>query len=333
MKCTQYTSGKEAQRNQKTFLCKQCLVIKDYYNSNASKIGDENVKGDDHENTDKNKSGSTPGKPVTQSTSQEISTLKLNINALSRTSWLHDSHIKIAIEDIEKYGENNNESTLYFGPSISHLIKLAPQKDVEAQLNQSDAIFKRHIVFIVNDCNGDLGSGEGSHWSLLVYERDRNTWYHMDSGKNTNTPHAKQIMDKVNKYLVNQGSLENSNTSYVESHCTQQQNGYDCGPLTILFAKNTTKMIARGEPLHTCWVDENETRSVRKRIHTQLNNKLRYLEKGEVRTSDTMNHSDKDVMVKRKKVCWFYKYMACKFGNSCSYWHPPGVRQKDRDRY
>ena len=116
MKCTQYTSGKEAQRNQKTFLCKQCLVIKDYYNSNASKIGDENVKGDDHENTDKNKSGSTPGKPVTQSTSQEINTLKLNINALSRTSWLHDSHIKIAIEDIEKYGENKNGSTLYFVP-------------------------------------------------------------------------------------------------------------------------------------------------------------------------------------------------------------------------
>ena len=92
-------------------------------------------------------------------------------------------------------------------------------------------------------------------------------------------------------------------------------------------------MIARGESLHTSWVDENETHNVRKRIHTQLNNKLRYLEKGEVRTSDTMNHSDKDEMVKRKKVCWFYKYMACKFGNSCSYWHPPGVRQKERDRY
>ena len=130
-------------------------------------------------------------------------------------------------------------------------------------------------------------------------------------------------MDKVNKYLLNQGSFINSNTNYVECRCTQQWNGYVCGPLAILFAKNTTKMIARREPLHTCWVDENESHCVRKRIHTKLNNKLRYLEKGEVRTSDTMNHSDKDKMVKRKKVCWFYKYMACKFGNSCSYWHPP----------
>ena len=133
--------------------------------------------------------------------------------------------------------------------------------DVEAQLNQSGAIFKCHIVVIVNDCKGDLGSGEGSHWSLLIYGRDSNTWYHMDSERSANAPHAKQIMDRVNKFLVKQGSLENSNTSYVESHCTQQRNGYDCGPLTILFAKNTTKMIARGEPLYTCLVDEDETYS------------------------------------------------------------------------
>ena len=70
-------------------------------------------------------------------------------------------------------------------------IKLAPQKDVETQLNQNDATFKRHMVFTVNDCKGDLGSGEGSHWSLLIYERKENTWYHVDSGGNANAPQAK----------------------------------------------------------------------------------------------------------------------------------------------
>ena len=244
---------------------------------------------------------------------------------------MHDSHIQVAIEDIEKYGENKNGSTLYFVPSLSHFIKLAPQNNVESQLNQSDATRKHHIVFFVNDCNGNQGSGEGSHWSLLVYERDRNTWYHMDSGKNANAPYAKQIMYKVNKYFVNQGSLINPKTNYVECSCTQQQNGYDCGPLAILFAKNITKKIANGESLHTCKVDENKTHYVRDRIHTQINNKLWYLEKGEVRTNNTMNH-DKDVMVKRK-VCWFYKYRECKFGRKCSHWHPPDVRQKERDRY
>ena len=79
-------------------------------NSNASKIDDENVNGGD---TDRNKSGSKPGEPVIKSTSQQIKTLRLNKDALNRTSWLHDSHIQVAIEDIEKYGEIKNESTLY----------------------------------------------------------------------------------------------------------------------------------------------------------------------------------------------------------------------------
>merc|ERR1712179_103858 len=156
---------------------------------------------------------------------------------------------------------------------------------MEAQLSQNNAIYKRHIVFFVNDCKGDLGSGEGSHWSLLVFARYANTWYHMDSAKSTNTPHAKLIRDRVNGYLVNQGNLENANTNDIGSHCTQQINGYesyDCGPLMILFAQNTAKMISRGEPLHTCSVDEDETHSIRTWIHTELNSRLLYLEKGVV---------------------------------------------------
>ena len=152
-----------------------------------------------------------------------MDTLKLNINALTRTSWLHDCHIEIAIENIRKYKVNNNECTLYFGPSISHLIKMAPQTDVETQLNQSNATFKRHIVFIVNNCKGDFGSGEGSHWSLLIYERKSNTWYHMDSGGSANAPHAKQIRDRVDRCLVKQGNHENSNTSYIVSLHTQKK--------------------------------------------------------------------------------------------------------------
>ena len=256
------------------------------------------------------------------STSQRIDTLKSNINALTRASWLLDSHIDLAVEDIQEYEKSNGESTLYFVPSISHFIKVSPQDEIEAQLSQNDAIYKRHIAFVVNDCKGNLGSGEGSHWSLLVFSRNDNTWYHMDSGKRANALHAKQIADKVNKYLVSQGILENLNSKYIESRCTQQKNGYDCGPLAILFAQKTANMISRGEPLHTCYVNEDETYSVREWIHNELNNRLLYLEKGEVRSSGTKNCSDKDNMVKSKKICWFHKYRTCKFGSNCPYWHP-----------
>ena len=336
------------------------MVLIDYYDSDASKVGDDNENIDKsksgstpsggtpsepdipptgQKNIDKSKGGSTPSggapsKPKTLSTGQRLDTLRLNINALTRTSWLHDCHIEIAIENIRKYRVNNNECTLYFGPSISHLIKMESQAVVETQLNQNDAIYKRHLVFIVNNCKGDLRSGEGSHWSLLIYERKSNTWYHIDSGGSANAPHAKQIRDKVDNCLVKQGNHENSNSNYVESCCTQQQNGYDCGPLMILFAMSTAKKIARGEPLQACWVKEDETHGVRKWIHAELNDKLLDLEKGEAPTNDKINHIGKDVREKSKKTCWFYKHRTCRFGGNCIYWHPPGVRQREgRDRY
>merc|ERR1711874_236179 len=92
-------------------------------------------------------------------------------------------------------------------------------------------------------------------------------------------------------------------TNYIESRCTQQKNGCDCGPLMILFAQNTANMISRGEPLHTCYVNKDETYSIREWIHNELNNRLLYLEEGEVHSSDTKNCNDKDNMVKSKKIC------------------------------
>ena len=346
LKCTQYKTRKEAKKHKPTFLCKPCLVLEDFYKSkDPETVEPETVESeesetvepetveivDDDENSDNNETinrekENTPKKSMTPSpsTSQRIATLKSNINALTRASWLLDSHIDLAVEDIQKYEKSNGENTLYFVPSISHLIKVSPQDEIEAQLSQNDAIYKRHIAFIVNDCKGNLGSGEGSHWSLLVFSRNANTWYHMDSGKRANTLHAKQIADKVNKYLVSQGNLENLNSKYIESRCTQQKNGYDCGPLAILFAQKTANMISRGEPLHTCYVNEDETYSVREWIHNELNNRLLYLEKGEVHSSGSKNSrdKDKDYMEKSKKICWFHKYRTCKFGSNCPYWHP-----------
>ena len=156
----------------------------------------------------------------------------------------------------------------------------------------------------------------------------------MDSNGSANALHARQIRDRVDNCLVKQGSHENSNSKYVESRCTQQQNGYDCGPLTILFARSTAKKIARGEPLDTCWVKADETYGVREWIHNELNDKLLDLEKGGVQTNDKINHIGKDVREKSKKTCWFYKHKNCRFGSNCRFWHPPGLRQNERrDRY
>jgi len=65
----------------------------DNENTNSNKKDNENIN---------NKKDITPSKSMKPTTSQRINTLKLNINALSRISWLQDRHIDIAFEDIKK---------------------------------------------------------------------------------------------------------------------------------------------------------------------------------------------------------------------------------------
>ena len=138
------------------------------------------------------------------------------------------------------------------------------------------AFFKQYIFLTVSNGN-EIGGG--SHWSLLVYARQENIWYHMDSCKGTNTNQAKAILDKIDKYFISQGN-HTPNPKMVESQCTQQNNSYDCGPMTMLFARNAVNNINKGNPLNSCWVNKKETDKIRKWIFTEMNNELHQIKNG-----------------------------------------------------
>merc|ERR1711874_26033 len=97
-------------------------ILEDFYKNKESEsveIVDDDENSDDNktinmekENTPRKSSETinrekenTPRKSITPppSTSQRIDTLKSNINALTWVSWLLDSHIDLAVEDIQEY--------------------------------------------------------------------------------------------------------------------------------------------------------------------------------------------------------------------------------------
>ena len=77
--------------------------------------------------------------------------------------------------------------------------------------------------------NNDREGGE--HCSLVVYNENGNTWYHFDSIGNYNDGAAHKLVDGVNNYLS-----KDNKPNFVKVPCTQQKNGFDCGPLVGLFA-------------------------------------------------------------------------------------------------
>ena len=86
----------------------------------------------------------------------------------------------------------------------------------------------------------------GEHWSLLVYKKDKNKWYHFDSINTYNDIVARNLVDSVNKYL------SENKPDFVMVNCTQQNNGGDCGPYVGLFAKKVVENIKDGIPLAPC---------------------------------------------------------------------------------
>ncbi|XP_057781725.1 NEDD8-specific protease 1 [Salvia miltiorrhiza] len=118
-----------------------------------------------------------------------------------------------------------SEDILLVPPSISFWIKECPDsaslKDFVEPLHLST---KKLIIFPIND-NEDVTRAEGgSHWSLLVFERDTNAFVHHDSSKSSfNTADAKRVYKAVASYT-------SSRATYLDCPSSPKQvNGYDCG--------------------------------------------------------------------------------------------------------
>lgn len=118
-------------------------------------------------------------------------------------------------------------------PSIAFWISNCP--DTESLKEFMKPLVLRNkdlVIFPVNDnLNVELAEG-GSHWSLLVYYKETNTFFHHDSFKGVNRWNAKQLFEAVSPFV------SDGNAAYREcSDTPQQKNGYDCGVYLLAIAQ------------------------------------------------------------------------------------------------
>ncbi|KAK3408799.1 hypothetical protein EUGRSUZ_J00959 [Eucalyptus grandis] len=122
-------------------------------------------------------------------------------------------------------------------PSIAFWIANCP--DVEGLkdfIEPLDLPGKKLVIFPVND-NENVGLADGgSHWSLLVFERDASVFVHHDSSGGMNGRYARQLYEVLVGFINGPNSA--SDAKFIQcSSSPQQLNGYDCGLYVIATAR------------------------------------------------------------------------------------------------
>ena len=270
--------------------------------SNAHKKinGEETVKNVNEESGDNMKKTSTKVKETNQATEDKVNLRRYkmiieesDIELLKGSNWINDTIITLWMKHLQQVDHENNEKVLFVPPTITQLLKIGDTKDIDKTLEDLDAWWKDYMIFPVND-NNSVNKEGGSHWSLLIFSRPDNTWYHYDSNKGSNVRHAHRLVSRVNKYLSHE-----TTPTLVETNCTQQNNSYDCGAFAMVFAQIAGRRAIKGEPLNNCNVDRTAATKMRERVYELIASERQSTKSGG--RCENGGKKDKDQKVRDKK--------------------------------
>lgn len=126
-----------------------------------------------------------------------------------------------------------SEDILLVPPSIAFWIKECPDSaSLQEFLEPLHLPQRKLIIFPIND-NSDVSIAEGgSHWSLLVFERNANVFVHHDSSSaGMNSVHSMRVYRAVATYTASDAKFINWSGSPRQTNC------YDCGLYVTAIAR------------------------------------------------------------------------------------------------
>lgn len=120
------------------------------------------------------------------------------------------------------------------GPEVTQAIKLTRNADEvrEIFLSPLNSESRDVIIFAVNDSASFTNSG--SHWSLCVFARRENKFFHFDSMGGRNKGEFKKLVQ------ILKGALDVRDAEIEQVECLQQSNSYDCGIFVLCHAEHVS---------------------------------------------------------------------------------------------
>lgn len=165
-----------------------------------------------------------------------------DVDLLKGPFWLNDQLISFYFEYLERdIFEDFSDRFLFVSPEVTQCIKFSPE-DVAMFLEPLRAHEKDFLFFALND-NLQVERAGGSHWSLLVYSRPENTFFHYDSSYGSNHTNSALLTNILMR------ALQVPHADFREASCLQQTNSYDCGIHVLCTVDLLCRMAVRSGEL------------------------------------------------------------------------------------
>lgn len=166
-----------------------------------------------------------------------------DLKLLEGPHWLNDRVISFYFEYLYEKEFDSSNKLVFISPEVSQFLKMATSKEeLLVFFDPLNLEEKDLIILPVNDSNDPDRPG-GSHWSLLMFSRQAQQFFHFDSSLGLNSGSARQLSSKTHQYLMSKLQLENRFPLKFKEvmTATQQSNGHDCGIHVLCNAQNATR--------------------------------------------------------------------------------------------
>ena len=188
-----------------------------------------------------------------------------SLKSLEDTQWVDDQMIYISLAMKQNEVDRATDKILFVSPSITQLIRKSTDRTniketiKNLQINEKDWVF-----YPVSNNNQVDRPGGGTHWSLLVYCKAKDVYYHHDPINPTNEMHAVELIHKISS------ADSGFSISQTKVKPPQQKNGYDCGPYIMLFANKIADNLVKGVNPNYYEVSKDEASRYRKELKDKI---------------------------------------------------------------
>jgi len=270
-------------------------------------------------------------------------TIKLDecdIESIKERGWITDKIVKYVFNELQmKYiNVRKSKNIMLVEPIIAQLIKSTSDEDTTEETISGSGIRKADWVFfpLNNNESDEVG---GTHWSLLLYNKNVNTFYHYDPMKGMNGRSVDEIIKKLNKG-------ENRKTIIYHMACTSQTNGFDCGIYTLMFSERILKNMEEDREPTNIGKFEYDTKEYRELLQKKIGENedqeqedpehlCRWIEwkakEIENRNDEMIKNGKKEGEIRRE--CWHYTNKICRFGIKCRNEHKEKCRETTENGY